>query len=122
MAFCTNCGTDRGDSNSCPKCGTNFGPGGVGQAPPAQPTYFQPPQPVYVVQAKTNGFAIASFVCSLVCGAPLAVIFGHIALSQINKNHEGGRGLAIAGLVIGYIGLAFLLLFIIGAANSSSGY
>jgi peptidyl-prolyl cis-trans isomerase B (cyclophilin B) len=32
----------------------------------------------------------------------LGVIFGHISLSQIKKSGEEGRGLAIAGLVIGY--------------------
>ena len=77
-----------------------------------QPTYVQPvvvtaAQPVVVVPRKTNGFAIASFVVALVCGGPLAVIFGHVALSQIDKNQEDGRGLAIAGLVIGYISLVF---------------
>ena len=76
-----------------------------------QPTYVQPvvmaAQPVVVVQRKTNGFAIASFVVALICGGPLAVIFGHVALSQIDKNQEDGRGLAIAGLVIGYISLLF---------------
>ena len=34
-----------------------------------------------------------------------AIITGHIALSQIKKTGEQGRGLAIAGLIIGYIGL-----------------
>jgi hypothetical protein len=48
-------------------------------------------------------------------GSILAVIFGHIALSQIHHSRQGGRGLAIAGLVLGYVGLALLALFIIGA-------
>jgi hypothetical protein len=47
-------------------------------------------------------------------GSILAVIFGHIALSQIRHTGQGGRGLAIAGLVLGYVGLALLLVFIIG--------
>ena len=34
-----------------------------------------------------------------------AVICGHIALSQIKKTGENGRGLAIAGLILGYLGL-----------------
>ncbi|OYX48580.1 MAG: hypothetical protein B7Y93_09725 [Micrococcales bacterium 32-70-13] len=34
-----------------------------------------------------------------------AVITGHIALNQIKQTGEGGRGLAIAGLVLGYLGL-----------------
>jgi hypothetical protein len=45
-------------------------------------------------------------------GSILAVIFGHIALSQVRRTGQGGRGLAIAGLVLGYVGLALLLLVI----------
>ena len=35
----------------------------------------------------------------------VAVITGHIALSQIKRTGEKGRGLAIAGLVLGYLGI-----------------
>jgi peptidyl-prolyl cis-trans isomerase B (cyclophilin B) len=34
---------------------------------------------------------------------PLGIVFGHMSLSQIRKNNEGGHGLAIAGLVISYV-------------------
>jgi peptidyl-prolyl cis-trans isomerase B (cyclophilin B) len=63
-------------------------------------------------------------VVSLICCAPLGVIFGHIAIGQIKTTGEGGRGLAIAGLIIGYIGIVGGLLFwiIAVAASSSSGY
>lgn len=50
----------------------------------------------------------------------LAVIFGHVALSQIDKRGEDGRGMAIAGLVLGYIGLAGLVVVIAVAASSSA--
>jgi peptidyl-prolyl cis-trans isomerase B (cyclophilin B) len=43
---------------------------------------------------------VSAFFISLV-----AIITGHIALSQIKKTGEQGRGLAIAGLVLGYLGL-----------------
>jgi hypothetical protein len=44
-----------------------------------------------------------------------AIIFGHVALGQIGQPgaRTGGRGMAIAGLVLGYLGLAFSLLFAI---------
>ena len=48
-------------------------------------------------------------VVALIMGltvAPLGIVFGHIGLCQINRTGEGGRGLAIAGLILGYIGLA----------------
>jgi hypothetical protein len=46
------------------------------------------------------------------------VIFGHIALNQIKNSggREGGTGVAISGLVLGYFGLAMLLLVILAAA------
>jgi hypothetical protein len=33
----------------------------------------------------------------------LGIVFGHLSLSQIRRSGEDGRGLAIAGLVIGYV-------------------
>ncbi|OBB77400.1 DUF4190 domain-containing protein [Mycobacterium sp. 852014-52144_SCH5372336] len=66
----------------------------------------------YLPAAKTNSMAIAALVSSLVL-APLGIVFGHIALSQIKRSGEDGRGLAIAGLVIGYIFTAILLLWVL---------
>jgi peptidyl-prolyl cis-trans isomerase B (cyclophilin B) len=53
--------------------------------------------------------AIASFVCAFFC-SPLGIIFGHVALSQIKKTNEGGKGLATAGLVISYLAI-FIVFF-----------
>lgn len=67
----------------------------------------------------TNGNAIAGFVLSLICCAPLGIVFSALALSQINKNqNQSGKGIAIAGLVIG-ISLTFLTLvfFLISLAT-----
>lgn len=67
-----------------------------------------------VVAPKTSGFAITSLVLSvlgLFCCTTLilnigGIVFGHLALNQIKKDPTiGGRGLAIAGLIIGYLGL-----------------
>lgn len=63
-----------------------------------QPAYAQPST------AKTNTLAIVSLVSSFFISI-VGIITGHIALSQIKKTGEQGRGLAIAGLIIGYIGL-----------------
>ena len=91
--------------------------------PPAY-GYGYAPQPV----AATNGWAIASLVVSLVScgfGSLLGVIFGHIALSQIKRDGGGGRGLAIAGLVIGYIGLViviFAIVTVVALGESTSDF
>ncbi len=68
--------------------------------------------------AKVNGFAIASMVLGIVwiywIGSILAVVFGHISLRQIKQSNgaQTGRGMAIAGLVLGYVGVATLLVLI----------
>ncbi len=53
---------------------------------------------------RTNLFAILSIVTAFFASI-LAVIAGHVALRQISRTGENGRGLAIAGLVLGYVGL-----------------
>jgi len=56
--------------------------------------------------------AVVALVGALVF-APLGIVFGHIALSQIRRSDEDGKGLAIAGLVIGYIFTVVFLLVIV---------
>ncbi|HEY1445647.1 MAG TPA: DUF4190 domain-containing protein [Acidimicrobiales bacterium] len=77
---------------------------------------------------RTNGLAIASLVCScagflFIVPGVLGVIFGFIARSQIRQSggSQGGDGLALAGILVGFawIGL-FVIVFIIGAANNNS--
>ena len=77
---------------------------------------------------RTNGLAIAAFVLSLCGFSLLPVILGHVSLGQIQRTGEGGRGFAIAGLVIGYLtiaAIALLLLFIVVpliAVGASGGF
>ena len=95
---------------------------------PAVAVAQQPPVQVYAapVQQGTNGLAIASMVLGILwlywIGSILAIVFGHIALSQIDKSQGrvGGRGMAIAGVVLGWIGAAILVLAIIFAVAASS--
>ena len=62
----------------------------------------------------TNTLAIVALITSLV-GIHLAgIICGHIALNQIKASGESGRGLALAGLIIGYVGTAVVALMVIG--------
>ena len=69
----------------------------------------------------TSGKAIASLVFGILsfvllpCLSPiLAIVFGHMSKSEIKRSGGtiGGEGLALAGLIMGYIGLAFSLLVI----------
>lgn len=52
-------------------------------------------------------------------GNVLALIFGYVGLHQIRERNEGGRGLAVAGIVLGWIGLAGLLLIVVAAIAAS---
>jgi len=93
------------------------------------PQRQQYPQQQYVVAARPpyDGLAITSFILGVLwfgwMGSILAVILGHISLRNIRRTHASGRGLAIAGLILGYVGLSTLALFIlfaiIGAVSGS---
>lgn len=79
--------------------------------PYAQP-YGQPAYGEQVPQNKYNALAIVSLVSAFFISL-VAVITGHIALSQIKRTGELGRGLAIAGLVLGYLGILATIVGII---------
>ncbi len=97
-------------------------PGGWAPPAPAPGQHYGPP--------RTNPLAIVSLVAGLAnfafcgVGAVAAVITGHIARRQIKRSNgtEGGKGLATAGLVLGYIGIglaaALLVFIVVVAANA----
>jgi type IV pilus assembly protein PilA len=71
--------------------------------------------------AGTSGKAIGSLVCGILFfflpAAIVAVVLGHLSLSEIRQSagRLAGRGMAIAGLVLGYLGLSFIPILIIAA-------
>ncbi len=66
--------------------------------------------------ARTNSLAIASLACGVgqLFLGPLstfpAIVLGHMARREIRRTGENGRGMAAAGLVLGWTGFAFLVL------------
>ena len=68
---------------------------------------------------RTNTMALLSFIFCLL-GGLLGIVFGHIALSQIKRTGESGKGLAIAGLVLGYGWIGLFLSFLVVAYTVSS--
>jgi hypothetical protein len=86
---------------------------------PPPPTPYPYPAPYQPPRYSTNGLAVASLVAALLwffwIGSVAAVVFGHVALNQIkaNEGREGGKGMAIAGLVLGYIQITALLAAIV---------
>ena len=79
--------------------------------------YQQQPQPVQ----GTNALAISSLVCGIIgwiipiLFALLAIIFGHVARSQIKRSGQGGAGLALAGLILGYIQFVIMSIGLLAA-------
>jgi len=83
---------------------------------------------------KVNGLAIGAMctsigaiVLTLACGigvlaAPVGAVLGHVSLSQIKQTGEDGRGMALAGIIIGWALTALLavgiVLIVVLAASS----
>lgn len=94
---------------------------------PPPPTPAMPPPgygTAYGYQAsttvpRTNGFAVASLVLGLLwiwfIGSILALIFGYKAKREIDASGgtQTGRGMAVAGIVLGWVGTAGAILFIV---------
>ncbi len=83
---------------------------------PPYPAYQQPYSP-YPAAPPTNGLAIAALVCGaggFVIGLSFipAIICGHLARKQIRQTGEQGAGLALAGLILGYVGIVLFIALI----------
>ncbi|WP_284982834.1 DUF4190 domain-containing protein [Arthrobacter sp. efr-133-TYG-118] len=92
-----------------------------GQPPQGPPAYGQPTSPYgqpayYGMPVEPKGLSIASMCCGIAVFVGLgffvlpqiaAVILGHMAL----KKEPAGKGMAIAGLVMGYLGIVGVIIF-----------
>ncbi|MEU4997342.1 DUF4190 domain-containing protein [Streptomyces sp. NPDC021622] len=84
--------------------------------PGAYSPYSRPP---------VNGFAIASLVLGILCFLPaVGLILGLIALAQISKKGERGKGMAIAGSILSVVGIVLLVLAVAtgGARDFVEGF
>jgi len=122
------------------------GPGGASQGPPGQyqPGHGVPPQggyylpgqrapyqPMYVASPPGNGVAVAALVIGITCvvfswwglftlvQVVLAIVFGSVGISKANRG-ANGKGMAVAGLVLGLIGL--VIYFFIGLLSFGLGW
>ncbi len=100
--------------------GQHYGAPDYGQPPYGQPgsPYNAYGQPVYYpLPPEPKGLSIASLCCGIavylgfgvfILPQLAAVILGHLAL----RREPAGRGMAIGGLVLGYVGIAITVLVI----------
>jgi len=97
---------------------------GYGPYPPPgmMPPYYYPGYQV----RRTNGMSVAALVCGI-CGfiylvpGLLGIIFGIVAIRQINRDKTDGKGMAIAGIVVGvvwFVLYAVLIALIITFSNN----
>lgn len=93
--------------------------------------------PAYAAPQRTSGMAVTALVlgiagfCLWVVFGPLtfvssilAIVFGALGIAQCNRDPTlGGKGMAIAGLVLGAVqaGLALLVLLLVGAMFAGAG-
>jgi hypothetical protein len=116
LMFCAKCGTQVEEgSRFCQKCGTPVDTAIQPTAIPPQPTAapqsagFQP-----VAAVKTSGMAIASLILGILGISLFAIIFGIVAINQINKSNGliTGKGMAIAGIILGIISIVATIIII----------
>lgn len=140
---CPTCANSLPDGSVfCARCGWSAyaapadswgGPPTPGYAPtanggPYAMPYGAPPR-------RTNGMAIGSLCTSVgaavlamaTCGlgafiAPVGAILGHVALNQMKGTDEEGRGMALAGVIVGWVltGLAVIGLIVVIAIIAAS--
>lgn len=86
------------------------------------PAYGAAPAYGYGAPAKTNTLAIVSLIASISAfvilpfiGSVVGVITGHMSLNQLKTNGEQGRGMALAGTIVGWVGLGLAILGTIAA-------
>jgi hypothetical protein len=85
-----------------------------------------PPRPLPAATTRrVNSLAVASFILALVgllVGSVLALVFGYRAKSHIDRSNgaEKGRGLAVAGIILGWVQLAALVVLLVVVAVIAS--
>ena len=106
MKECANCRGNLADFVAvCPYCGVSQA---VPQMAMAQPGWGLP---------QNSNKALASLICGVLFlflpASISAVILGHLALADIKRSagRIAGQGMAVAGLVMGYVGIALTAIF-----------
>ncbi len=153
MQTCRSCQSANLDAAvTCSVCGESLESYSITEAPATPPPYAPPPPGPpsatvyappgtpggYMATNPTNNMAITSLVLSIVgvataplCYlpillAPVGAIIGHMALNRIKTSGQEGRGLALAGIIIGWfgtllaVGVVILIIVLVAAGSGST--
>jgi type IV pilus assembly protein PilA len=126
MVFRSTCGHEiqQNSARFCPRCGLPLTPAG-----PPSPVGAVPPGPSHSASlpSETSGLAVGSLVCGILFfflpSAIAAIVMGHISRAEIRRSEgrKTGDGMALAGLVLGYIGVAVIpFILFVGAISIPS--
>lgn len=114
-------------------------PGTQPPPPPAGPPQASGGQPISAPQPAgfggyappTNTLAIIALIGAFVVPI-VGIVCGHLALAQVKRTGEGGRSLALAGMIIGYAYTALVIviivvsvaipLFVLAAVGAGGGF
>ncbi|PZR54248.1 DUF4190 domain-containing protein [Xylanimonas oleitrophica] len=116
----------QGPSSGSPYPGGGHSPYQGYEQPGSQSSYGQSPYgqspygASYGPAAQTDGLAVGALVCGIVgltvvpvLGSIAAVVLGLMSLSRLRTSGQGGKGLAVAGLVMGGVGVLGALLLVV---------
>jgi len=84
---------------------------GPAAAQPSQWPGYQPPPAV----PQTNSMSVAALITGIMFIPVVPIVLGHLSKKEIDasQGRQTGRGMAIAGLVLGWIGAAMYILLIL---------
>lgn len=100
---------------------------------PVSPVPYTPGWPPVTYPRQSSALAVATLVLGVVgilagwcmLGLPnlAAIVIGHVALNDTKDDRKTGRGMAVAGLILGYVALvpAVVLFFWFGLAMFAGG-
>ena len=92
-------------------------PGGYPPGAPMPPSY---PGQAWAPSRPTNALAIVSLVLGIIgiffFGSIAALVCGYLARKQIRERGEAGDGFALAGIILGWVGVAIAVIFLVFVA------
>jgi len=112
--FCAGCGATAVAAEAIPFPSQPYPRQVYPQQPAPQQVYVNPYAPApypYMPPKQTNSCAVAGFILTIIPIFPfIGLVLCFVGLSQCKRTGEGGKGLAVAGIVLQFLAVAAVLL------------